>query len=150
MILFQHNGQDLYLHPIVSARYAFETRNVFVNQSYNDTNYLRMKLIFPHMLLGIQHTDYVLIRNFYYELCNTLFTPTVTYLKDASKNLAYFRINAPKAKGGLTMELDAIILVEKTFDITKQYAAGIVIKRFLKFTRDGLKFLETYYGSLPF
>ena len=150
MILFQYNGQDHYLYPIVSARYAFDTRSVYVNQTYNDTAYLRMKLNFPHRLIAVQHSDYVILRNFYYELCNTLFSPTITYLKDASKNLAYFRVTAPKEKGGLSMELDAIVLVEKNFDYKQSYAAGVVIKRFLRFTKDGLKFLETYYGSLPF
>lgn len=150
MILFKVDNREQFFYPLVSAKYSFESKSVMVSQTYNETSYVRMKLDLPYRILHITQESYLTIRNFYYELCESYYTPSITFLKNASDNLAFFRITHPSLKGVLTYNLDAIFLVERDFDFKKSFSNAILMKRFLKFIKDGLQFLETYYGKLPF
>jgi hypothetical protein len=150
MILFNYQGKEIYLYPIVSARFQFDSKFVLVSQSYNEVDYLRFRIAYPYTLISVTRDDYVTLRNIYYELSSVFYTPTVAFLKNAGENSAYFRLTSPAVKGGLSYPLDAILLVERNFDFNKSYTNGIVIKKFLKYVADGLDFLEHYYGRLPF
>jgi hypothetical protein len=150
MILFDSKGKDLYLSTLVSAKYVMDSRHVITSQTYNDVAYLRIKIKWPHRLLQVTREDYVFIRNYYYELSTVLFTPDISFLKDASNNQSFYRLTMHSSKDGLSIPLDAILLFSKSIDFTKPHSKALITKQFLKYVRDGLDFLETYYGRLPF
>lgn len=150
MILFDYKKTDLYLHPLVSAKYIFETRDVITTQTYNDLAVLRMKILWPHRLFHVRNEEYIHLRNIYYYLSTSLYTPEITFIKDATDNLSYYRLVCGKSKDGLLADLDAILLAPKAYDLKHSWSRAFIVKLFLKYVNDGLSFLETVYGYLPF
>jgi hypothetical protein len=144
-----YNYQNYFIPCIVSARYDSKSRYVVSSQTYNEIPYLKMRLEMRKISAPLSREDYTLIRDFYWQLSDLLYTPEISFVKNYSHSLSVFRIR--HRKGNLFIyELDALFLVERNFDFDSPAANAIIMSRFLRFIRDGLELLEKYYGSLPF
>jgi hypothetical protein len=149
MLQFLYNNKEVVLDPIVSAEYNSSQQRVIVSQSYSGVTFLKLRIDMGTKAYPIRHEEYTFIRDFYWQLCDQLYTPEIKFVKHSSDAYSFFSIQFPRHLSFI-YSLDALFRVERNFNFSSPSANAIIMKRFLHFIRDGLNTLEKYYGSLPF
>lgn len=149
MLTFTHNFKEANLSCIVSAEYDSKHKAVIVSQSYSGVVFLKLRIQMRGASYPVRHEEYTYIRDFYWQLSDSLYTPNIKFIKNASESYSFFSLQLASPTN-LIYPLDALFKVERNFNFESEAANAIIMKRFLHFIRDGLSVLEKYYGSLPF